>query len=282
MNTLKQLKESYSNSLKEVYPPEEIQSFIQLLSKHLLGWSAVNTILHQNEILKPKDIYFFQVALDRLKKQEPIQYIIGETAFYGLTFKVTPDTLIPRPETEELVSWILENNKNNTSLKVLDIGTGSGCIAISLAKNLEKANVTAIDISKSALEIAKQNASINKVMIKWIKQDILNTNLLPSSYDIIVSNPPYVRETEKQFLQKNVLDFEPAKALFVSDENPLLFYDAIASLALQFLKPSGELYFEINEYLGEEVSQMLRQKGFKNCHLKKDFFDKNRMIYCTL
>lgn len=192
--------------------------------------------------------------------------------------------LIPRPETEELVDWIIKENKNEKkTLNILDIGTGSGCIAISLAKNLD-ANITALDISKKALNIAQQNANENAVSINFSIKNILENQdlILAEKQDIIVSNPPYVREQEKKQLFKNVLDYEPHLALFVKDNNPLLFYNAIANFALKNLKPNGKLYFEINEFLGNETVNLLHEKGFKNVLLKKDIFGKNRMIKVIL
>ena len=212
---------------------------------------------------------------------EPIQYILGETEFYGLPFKVTPATLIPRPETEELVDWIIANcNKNPKTL--LDIGTGSGCIAIALAKNLPAVKVSAMDISEEALKVASENAIYNKVTVNFSKKDILGTSTLPQKYDVIISNPPYVRNSEKEMMQKNVLDFEPASALFVEDDNPLLFYSKIAKLAKNYLNPNGFLFFEINEYLSKEVIQLLERESFSEIELKQDFFGKDRMIKCTL
>jgi release factor glutamine methyltransferase len=220
-------------------------------------------------------------ASNRLQHFEPIQYILGETEFYGLPFKVTPATLIPRPETEELVDWILAHyNKNHKTL--LDIGTGSGCIAITLAKNLPSLEISAMDISEETLKIASENAKDHKVGVIFSKVDILNALALPQKYDIIVSNPPYVRNSEKKNMQKNVLDYEPTMALFVEDDNPLLFYSKIAALAKNYLNPKGFLFFEINEYLGKEVIQLLKRESFSEIELKKDFFGKDRMIKCTV
>jgi len=224
-------------------------------------------------------------ALEKLKAQKPIQYILGETEFFGLNFKVNDSTLIPRPETEELVSWVLKMKGKSENINVLDIGTGSGCIAISIAKHLEKANVHALDVSEKALEVAEQNAKNNGVAVNFINKDILeisNKRLEnQNQFDIIVSNPPYVRHLEKTMMHANVLDNEPHLALFVDDANPLIFYKAITEFAVKNLKSGGALFFEINEYLGPEMIRLLESNNFKNIQLKQDFFKKDRMIKGT-
>ena len=224
-------------------------------------------------------------TLERLKNEEPIQYIIGTTEFYGFPFLVDKNTLIPRPETEELVEWILlevEKIKNPKPLHLLDIGTGTGCIPISLAKNLPTANISAIDVSKNALKIASKNAKENNVNVDFIEIDILETETLNKQFDIIISNPPYVRELEKVEIQNNVLQNEPHLALFVSDDNPLIFYNKIADLAKQHLTKDGLLFFEINQYLGEETVKILSEKGFKNIELRKDMSGNDRMIRASI
>jgi release factor glutamine methyltransferase len=237
----------------------------------------------------------WESVLSELKKEKPIQYILGETEFYGLPFLVNENTLIPRPETEELVAWIIESTKyevQNTRLNLLDIGTGSGCIAISLAKNLSNAQVAAIDVSEKALVIAKENAKVNAVDVNFIQTDILKVDdldqlptsnfQLPTHFDIIVSNPPYVRNLEKVEIKPNVLAYEPHLALFVEDTDALLFYRKIAELALKNLSENGKLYFEINQYLGKETVELLESLGFKNIELKKDIYGNDRMISCGL
>jgi release factor glutamine methyltransferase len=243
-----------------------------------------------------------------LPQEKPIQYILGEAWFYGLPFKVTESTLIPRPETEELVEWIIESLKfkvksqkniepslshraeSRCELSILDIGTGTGCIPIALKTNLPEAEVFAIDVSEKALEIAKQNARQNKTNINFIQTDILQVedflslraeSRSLSKLDVIVSNPPYVRNLEKVEIKKNVLDYEPHLALFVEDNDPLIFYRKMAELALQSLKPNGLLFFEINQYLGQETVEMLQQLGYKNIELRKDLMGNDRMIKCT-
>jgi release factor glutamine methyltransferase len=227
----------------------------------------------------------WETVLSELKKEKPIQYILGETEFYGLRFRVNENTLIPRPETEELVELIISDNqitKNTNSLTILDIGTGSGCIAISLAKNLSNAKVSAIDVSEKALEMAKKNAEINEVNVNFILADVLKISTLQEKYDVIVSNPPYVRNLEKHEIKPNVLEFEPHLALFVEDDDALIFYRKIAELALKNVSENGKLYFEINQYLGKETVELLENLGFKNVKLIKDIYENDRMIFATI
>ena len=282
--TLKELKTHYLNSLSKLYPKTEINTFFFYLIEEYLDLQRIDFSLQPNKIIENTDFLKFEKALNRLKKEEPIQYILGKTEFYGYPFLVTKDTLIPRPETEELVEWILQElefqKKKKTS--ILDIGTGSGCIAISLAKKNKNLSVSAIDISREALEIAKQNATLNKVNINLIEKDILLTKELDTAFDVIVSNPPYVRELEKVEIKNNVLQNEPHSALFVSDSNPLIFYSKIADLAKNHLTKNGLLFFEINQYLGQETKVMLSKKGFKNIELRKDLFGNDRMIKANL
>ncbi len=279
---LLQIKKDFYNELNNLYPKEEISSFFSLLAEEYLQMNRVSIALNPEKEVDLDTISAFYLSLNKLKRQIPIQYILGKTVFYQNTFKLNENVLIPRPETEELVNWIITDSKNTTTkLEILDIGTGSGCIAISLAKKLQS-NVTALDISELALEVVKENAKLNNVSVALMKKDILkNTNFtFKNKLDIIVSNPPYVREMEKNQMQKNVLEYEPHLALFVKNENPLLFYDAIANFAIINLKPNGKLYFEINEFLGKETVSLLMEKGFKNVILKKDIYGKDRIICC--
>lgn len=269
------LRKKFHHDLKELYAKDEIDSFFFLLAETYNGLQKAETILSQDKEMSPSNAYQFEAALERLKHSEPIQYIIGTTEFYNLIFKVTPATLIPRPETEELVAWILETS--NEYSKVLDIGTGSGCIAISLAKHLKNTNISGLDISSEALQIAKENAVSNHVNVTFFQQDILSEGL-NGSYDCIVSNPPYVRDLEKDKMHANVLNFEPHTALFVSDEDPLLFYRKIIENTKQVLANQGFLFFEINEYLSKDLVELLENEGFDKIELRKDFFEKDRMI----
>ncbi len=282
---LSQFRSIFSEKLIPLYGVDEVQSFFRIIVDHYLGLQPVDLVLQKDKKLTESELYQLNNAQERLQKEEPIQYILGETEFYGLSFKVTPDVLIPRPETEELVAWVLESLKNrklkthnSESVTILDIGTGSGCIAISLAKQLPNAKVYAIDVSTKALAVAKENAAINKVSIEFIIQDILKTAELPRIFDIVVSNPPYVRMLEQEEMQKNVLDNEPALALYVSDTDPLVFYKKIAALAAEKLSKNGLLFFEINQYLGQEMHQLLETENFEAIELKKDLFGADRMI----
>lgn len=294
--TLQELKHTFLTELDGQYPKEEINSFFHLLVSNTLNFSKIEVALNPNFDVNNVITEYFKNALAELKTEKPIQYIIGSTEFYGLPFTVNENTLIPRPETEELVDWII-NDAQNTShqpttnnqqlITILDIGTGSGCIAISLAKNLPSAEIYALDISEKALQVAKQNAKQNKVTIHFMEADILSPNAILSTakgphFDIIVSNPPYVRNLEKVEMKKNVLDHEPNTALFVDDENPLIFYKAIADFAKKNLKKEGKLYLEINQYLGKKTSSLLQNKGFKNIELRKDLFGNDRMIKASI
>lgn len=284
LTSIKELRNIFDSKLISIYPKTEIESFFYLLTEAYFDLKRIDIALDPN--LKIEFSVKLKKALEQLIKQEPIQYIIGQTEFYSLPFKVNKNVLIPRPETEELVDWIINdcNSKENNNVNILDIGTGSGCIAISIAKNLPNAKVYALDISKDALQITKENAATNQVKIEFITQDILNTKnyLSQTKFDIIVSNPPYVRELEKKEINANVLENEPHLALFVADNNPLLFYDKIADFAKENLSESGILYFEINQYLGKETVALLTKKGFKNSVLKKDIFENDRMVSCKL
>ena len=295
MISLKEYKKLFSETLKDIFPSTEIDTFFLYLMQEYLGFTRVDLVLQSDFIIDQNTKNLFDRALERLKNQEPIQYILGKTDFFGLPFLVDKNTLIPRPETEELVAWIIDeveilNNKSSPKISLLDIGTGSGCIPISLAKNIDFAAIYAIDISTKTLEVALKNADSNQVSISFFEMDILKTSNLDLlskdktqiNFDIIVSNPPYVRESEKSAMDKNVLENEPHQALFVSDENPLVFYEKIADLALLYLSRNGLLFFEINQYLGNQTVNMLLKKGFKNIELRKDIFGNNRMIKANI
>ena len=278
---LSQLKINFTTVLQGVYDKEEVHCFFYILCDFFLQYSRFEVSMALDTIVSAKNTTAFEKALLRLKKQEPIQYILGCTAFYGLTFTVNEHTLIPRPETEELVDWVLSNLHDQDSvLDILDIGTGSGCIAISLAKNIPTARVSGLDISEKALVVAQENAVKNQVLVSFCKKDILETTALKNKYDVMVSNPPYVRQLEKKAMNANVLGFEPGVALFVPNEDPLLFYRKIAQLAMVSLQTRGWLYFEINEYLSKEMDVLLKEIGFANIEIKKDFREVPRMIKC--
>ncbi len=282
--TLKEFKTLFTEVLSKTYPQTEIESFFFILIEEKLNLKRIDTVINPNYFIENKVVIELKHIITRLQKQEPIQYILGNTEFYGYPFLVDKNTLIPRPETEELVSWVLEEAKKTPTDKVsiLDIGTGSGCIPISIAKEQKNTDIFAIDVSAEALKVAKQNAILNKVNINFIEQNILETASLPQQFDIIVSNPPYVRALEKVEIKENVLANEPHLALFVEDDNPLLFYKKIADLAQNHLLENGVLFFEINQYLGKETVLMLKEKGFTNITLKKDYFGNDRMIRCNI
>lgn len=279
--TLKELKDYFYGELSSLYPEEEVQSFFVILLDHLLGYSRLDSVVRSSEIISEEHMAGFNNAVSRLQQHEPIQYITGTTLFYDLPFKVNRHTLIPRPETEELVAWIIEDAKEKKSLEILDIGTGSGCIAVSLAKNLENSRVSALDISSETIDVAQANAQVNDIQVTFIQKDILQESTLPESYDIIVSNPPYVRELEKKEMEQNVLDYEPELALFVSNEDPLVFYRKITQFAKDHLKVGGFLFFEINEYLSKEMTVLLSSNGFRDIVVRKDIFGKDRMVKGT-
>ncbi|WP_027137265.1 peptide chain release factor N(5)-glutamine methyltransferase [Gaetbulibacter saemankumensis] len=279
---VKELQHTFHQELDVHYDKEEVDSFFFMLLSYWYHIERIKLALEPNLILEDDSKMF--KALDRLKKQQPIQYILGETEFFGLPFKVTEFTLIPRPETEELVEWIVNHQGEfNKKMRIIDIGTGSGCIAISLAKNIPNAEVFGLDVSADALKIARQNADLNKVNVHFMEANILDSTTWPDvlfqmEFDVIVSNPPYVRELEKSLMKANVLDHEPHLALFVKDEDPLVFYKAITQFATKKLTDKGALFFEINEYLGNEMIHLLTENKFKNILLKQDMFKKDRMI----
>jgi release factor glutamine methyltransferase len=308
---IKSLKTIFFTELQTIQEVSEIESFFFILTEFLHNLKRIDVSLHPDFEVSESDLERWKTIISELKTEKPIQYITGEAWFYGLRFEVNENTLIPRPETEELVEWIVESQKSkvksqkskvesqkskveylniqkSNNLTILDIGTGSGCIPIALKKEIPSSFVSAIDISEKALEMARKNALDNQVEVNFILQDILTSQHLnlstsqPLLFDIIVSNPPYVRNLEKQEIKKNVLDFEPHLALFVADSDALLFYRKIAQLALKSLSPNGKLFFEINQYLGEETVELLTKLGFKNIELRKDFVGNDRMICCCL
>lgn len=264
-------------ALEGVVDKQERRQFALLLFDFLRGYSRADLVLRECEILTDQETYFLNDAIVRLKANEPVQYIIGRTEFMGLPFNVDKRVLIPRPETEELVSWILDEGCDE-KIDLLDIGTGSGCIPITLKKHWPKAYVETWDISEDALELAASNARLNEVEVQFSCKNALAEVPPPQSFDIIVSNPPYVTDKEKTLMADNVLGFEPHLALFVADDKPLMFYDAIALLATHALRKGGRLYFEINEAYGSETVDMLKRLGFSDVELRKDLFGKDRMV----
>ncbi|MFV0593779.1 MAG: peptide chain release factor N(5)-glutamine methyltransferase [Draconibacterium sp.] len=269
------------SQLNGFYPSSEINAFVRLIIESVFGLSYTDMILQKDRVFDTKDREPVKQIVERLKLFEPVQYILGETEFYGLKLKVGPAVLVPRPETEELVNWILEIENVNNS-RIIDIGTGSGCISLALKTGAPKANILGVDISEEALQVAKHNAGLNNLDVLFRKVDILKWEEYSwELQDIIVSNPPYVRESEKALMEANVLKYEPKGALFVSDADPLIYYRTIAEMAMRHLKPGGFLFFEINENLGKETADMLQTMGFKEIQLKKDINSRNRMMRCS-
>ncbi len=285
---LKEIRNIFHKELDDIYCKEEVDSFFYILTGEYIGMPRLALSLQpQFTITKEEEQPLFE-ALAKLKLEEPIQYILGKTEFYGLSFRSNEHTLIPRPETEELVSWVISQQRpTNIPLNILDIGTGSGCIAISIAKNLPNAKVFGLEVSAEALKVATENAIMNGVNVQFIQSDILNrsnwnfsTTFLDENFnfDIIVSNPPYVRYLEKAEMKNNVLNFEPGLALFVEDDDPLIFYRTIAEFATKYLNNEGQLFFEINQYLGKEMVVLLEDFNFEHIEIKNDIFGNARML----
>lgn len=277
---LKNWQKFFFNELKHVYSKTELQSIFEIVIEDILGISFMQIQIH-NTTLKFENKHYdrFLFILEALKKHKPIQYILGYTEFYGLQILVTPDTLIPRFETEELVEWVLSFAKKQPLKKIVDIGTGSGCIAIALKKKLNNSSICGVDLSKKALILAKENAITNNVNVSFFCQDILKqfTNMfLPQKIDCIVSNPPYVTTQEKKYMKQNVLNYEPECALFVSNDNPLIFYKRLCEIAVDNLDRNGALFVEINEHYANEILQLFNAY-FEQVIIKKDMQQKNRM-----
>lgn len=268
-------------SLKKNYPPEEINSFIRWIFESVCNLSYQQQILYKDTQISFAEKECIRTITERLQKMEPLQYILGKCNFYGRDFEVNPSVLIPRPETEELIDRIIRTEKT-PGLRILDIGTGSGCIAVTLAKNLQDTKVYAIDISEAALTTARKNAEHHHAAIRFIQADILSDKIFEQpdikSLDIIVSNPPYIKENEKDRMLDNVLCYEPHQALFVPDNDPLLFYNQIAALGQHRLNTSGRIYLEINTVHGADTVNMLNKKGFRQVELLQDLTGKDRFV----
>lgn len=277
--TFSAFEHRFINQLAGCYSSEEASMLFFLSVSYRKGWKKAEYLLEKRSSLSSDDAAFFEDVLVQLTQSTPIQYILGETEFYGLSFSVNPAVLIPRPETEELVQWIIQSQKKS-SPTILDIGTGSGCIAIALKTKIPQASVLGLDISIDALGLAKQNALKNKADVRFLQADILQIDPedLPQKFDVLVSNPPYIPVEEKALMKANVLQNEPHIALFVSTKEPLVFYEKIAALASQVLVPQGYLYFEINERFATETCALLSEKGFCNIELRTDLNGRDRMI----
>jgi release factor glutamine methyltransferase len=273
---------AFQEELSKNYDGREIRQFLYILFDEWKGWNKAQVHINQEELLSKAEVARFCLALEELKKHKPIQYITGRTYFHGLELLITPDVLIPRPETEELVDIIIRENtrRKDKEFSILDIGTGSGCIAVSLKKKFPHAAVSALDNSLDALQLARKNADRNGCDIRFIPYDILQNKEQSDilELDIIISNPPYIRESEKIEMDKNVLDYEPSDALFVPDNDPLVYYKAISDYASVHLKPTGLLYLEINERFGPEIRSLLITKEFNRVEVIKDMNGKDRFI----
>jgi release factor glutamine methyltransferase len=282
MNTVKYLVADTRQKLSFLYNDQEVTSLISRMFNHYFGWNKADLLLNAEKILEGDKLAQITDSFKKLSQGVPLQYITGEVQFAGATLIVKSGVLIPRPETEELVGLIIKDNlhRQYASFNILDLGTGSGCIAIGLALAFRSASVDATDISEEALQVAGENAALNKVSARFLPVDILDNSQMDSlaGYDLIVSNPPYVTESEKAFMQRNVLEHEPSIALFVPDEDPLLFYRAVGSFAFRHLVRPGLLYLEINERFGPETRQMLLQQGFEKADLLRDLYGKDRFI----
>ena len=294
-NSVRDCRKYYANQLEPIYGSDEANALIMILLEHYFNIDRVKIALEPDLRLSESELLTLHFAVKELLKNRPIQYIIGETEFCGLRFFVNESVLIPRPETQEMVEMIANfarrdnacvirtgcDVKTDSRPSILDIGTGSGCIAISLAKLIPNSDVTAVDVSEKALEVAKKNAEANGVNVHFVHDDILQptiAELIDNQFDIIVSNPPYVCDSEKSEMRANVLDHEPSSALFVPDSDPLIFYRKILEFAQKALKPNGQIWFEINEKFGKETSELCREMGFQNVEIIKDFRGKERVI----
>ncbi len=278
IESTKQLYDYFFRRL-EVYDERERRQITEIVLEYFLDVDRTSILVDSAiEPVSDELKQDFRNVAKRINALEPVQYVLGEARFYGFDFFVTPDVLIPRPETEELVDAIQKQYKQTDNPKIIDIGTGSGCIAISLALLLPNADISALDISEKAIEIAKDNIEENEVEVKLYCGDVLTNDLPENEYDVIVSNPPYITEKEKELMSSNVLDHEPHLALFVPDDKPLLFYERIAELGLKSLKKGGKLYFEINEQFAKETQAMLVSKGYKNVEVIQDLQDKDRIV----
>jgi release factor glutamine methyltransferase len=280
IQTIKDIRFYISRELGILYNEQEVRAIADLLIKAVLNITKIHQLYDNEFIVSEKDILKIIDYTKSLKTGEPVQYVVGETSFYNCTIRVNSSTLIPRPETEELVDLIVKENREYEG-NIIDLGTGSGCIAIALAVNLQLAKITGVDISEEALKIARINSGLNKASVSFIKGDILDSEIkgLPEA-GIIVSNPPYVRESEKVLMAGNVLNFEPHQALFVTDSDPLIYYRAILKIAEKVLLPGGRLYFEINEAMGIPLTRLLKEHSYSETEIVLDLNDRVRMIKC--
>ncbi|MBS0026924.1 peptide chain release factor N(5)-glutamine methyltransferase [Chitinophaga sp. 22321] len=269
-----------TGAISELYDEREAANIAHIVMEYLTGMSKLDRIVHKTKILSPDQNQRLKIAIEALQRHEPVQYITGTSWFYGMELVVNKNVLIPRPETEELVEWMVQDAADRHRLHLLDVGTGSGCIPLALKKSLPAAHVSAIDVSEGALEVARSNASRQRLEVNFHLMDALDPAQLATlpEFDMIVSNPPYITQSEQKTMQELVWGFEPSLALFVPDNDALLFYRHISIMAQQKLFPGGALYFEINEALGKEVVALMEELGYKEVTLKQDMFGKDRMV----
>ncbi len=278
-NIIRNIREEYVATLSGIYDHAEVISIFRILCYEYLGLKPALTVFSLDESISAMALERMNNALIELLNNKPVQYIIGKADFFDLSLKVTEGVLIPRPETEELVKWILDDYSAIRDINILDIGTGSGCIAISLKKNIPDSKVHAMDVSNSALKCASENALLHDIEIEFIKINILNENLwgtLPG-YDIIVSNPPYVRYSERKFMRSNVIDYEPASALFVDNSDPMIFYRKVMEFSGDHLNAGGKIYFELNEITGRELPELAEKYGYIDVEIRTDLRGKLRL-----
>jgi len=282
-STIQTIRENIKKELATLYPEREINSLTEVLCQHRLDLKRHEIGMRKHEILMPPDLEWFKTAIEKLMEMVPVQYITGETEFFDLQLKVGPAALIPRPETEELVKWIIDDHKGERC-RMIDLGTGSGCIALALAKNFPDAAVYATDIHKEALDLASDNARKLGLDVEFFLHDVSREDP-PNGFshlDLVVSNPPYIPFKERDSMDANVREFEPASALFVPDEDPLVFYRHIAGFGQKALHPGGMLYLEIHENFGQQVTGLLQKSGFEKVTLRKDINGKDRMVRATI
>lgn len=281
MKKFKDIADVYREALLSLYTPAEIKQLFLMTYTFLMKKNSTHYMLNSTSEVEETILPQFLNVMEELQTGRPIQHILGEADFYGLRLSVNEHTLIPRPETEELVEWIIRDHQHREQLSILDVGTGSGCIALALKKHLPRATVDAIDLQGEAITVARANATNLRLSVNFIQADILEWDSFlqeDQRYDIIVSNPPYITPREQKDMHQNVLLYEPHSALFVEEQAPLLFYDVIAEMGKKHLSPNGNLYFEINQYLGRETSDLLAKKGYEEVTLRQDLNDVNRMI----
>lgn len=283
-NTIEEISSYLKKGLKDIFSEREVSIITQELILKRFNWNKTDFIINKQNRLSESDLLFFRSSLKRLQANEPLQYVLGSTFFYDLEIKTDKRGLIPRPETEELVDWVVNSYKENSEIKVLDLCTGSGCIALAIKSQLPKSKISGVDVSKEALSLANENASNLDLEVTFLEQDILESTLKLSKtkFDCWVSNPPYIPESDKADMADNVLKYEPDLALFVDNHLPIIFYERIAEHGLRHIKKGGSLFFEIHECFGEEVTFLLKNKGYVDVEIRKDLQGKDRMVKAIL